>query len=91
MGMMTPQQRVAQGAVALDKFFGPGWEGRINLQDLDIAYCETCMMGQLDGDYNTSIKRLGISAAQASEMGIYVIGDQESPTVRAEYNDLTTA
>lgn len=53
--MITGQmlQRVHNGAQWLDSVM-PGWAGKVNLAELDMAQCLHCMLGQvkpLDHDY----------------------------------------
>ena len=39
------EKEVAAGAAWLDEEY-PGWEGRIDFSNLDILYCEKCIIGQ---------------------------------------------
>jgi hypothetical protein len=46
----TIQERVSAGARALDAL-NPGWEDKINLDRLDVANPQLCVLGQLYGEY----------------------------------------
>src|SRR5262245_55454491 len=45
------RDRARRGAAWLDQNL-PGWFLRVNPQQLDIEFCNTCVIGQLHGDYN---------------------------------------
>jgi uncharacterized protein YfkK (UPF0435 family) len=43
---LTVDERVAAGAALLDQIL-PGWEGKINIEVLDIGDSDACILGQL--------------------------------------------
>lgn len=48
---LSIEDRVARGAALLDQM-QPGWENDVDLSRLDIGLCNTCIVGQLFGNYN---------------------------------------
>jgi hypothetical protein len=44
-------ERVAAGVAWLDENV-PGWAERIDLEQLNLASCQRCVLGQLFGDFN---------------------------------------
>ncbi len=60
------QERVANGAALLDEKI-PGWELRINLQELNLSSCVTCVLGQLYGHYDEGMEE--IFPAEVCECG----------------------
>lgn len=44
-------ERAAKGAVYLDETL-PGWASRVNLADLNMASCYSCVLGQLYGSFH---------------------------------------
>ncbi len=49
-GQREADRAVRSGADWLDQEF-PGWVDRIDLDEFDITFCRTCIMGQLTGLY----------------------------------------
>jgi hypothetical protein len=69
--MSTVAERVARGAALLDEGV-PGWAERIDLTELELASCYSCVLGQLfaleydaeDGSpFGAGIKALGIEGS----------------------------
>ncbi len=48
--MDTIAERVARGAALLDER-RPGWAGEVNAEELEMASCYQCMMGQIFGEF----------------------------------------
>lgn len=49
---------VGRGAAVLDDKI-PGWESKINTDELYLGSCEACVLGQLFGDYATGTTEFG--------------------------------
>ena len=66
-GSAVARERVDAGIDFLDREFGPGkWEHKIHVRDLDIKYRDTCMIGQVCGNYNDEVfKESGILAGKS--------------------------
>jgi hypothetical protein len=60
--------RVGRGAALLDAE-SPGWESRIDLERLDVAYSDTCPLGLLYGDFGRGVTDLFIWDWQATGHG----------------------
>lgn len=51
----------------------PGWEKRVNWESLNMGNHETCIGGQLGGDYFVWAKSLGVhSESQAQDLGLNI-------------------
>jgi hypothetical protein len=46
------REKVRSGVRFLNERLGRGWQKRINLDELDLADCEECILGQLYGSYH---------------------------------------
>ena len=69
------KKQIKKGMKFLDEKV-PGWEHRIDLDELDIANCTRCMLGQLFGDYGR-ITRDGylfevLSRSESASLGFTV-------------------
>jgi hypothetical protein len=64
-------QKVAKGAAYLDGI-RPGWRDVINLDTLNIASCEQCIIGQLDGAYIKNEEKYFSLPEQAEELGFAI-------------------
>lgn len=54
--MKNAELRVTRGAMWLDDKM-PGWELKVNLQDLEMSDCASCVLGQLFGHFtNADVK-----------------------------------
>jgi hypothetical protein len=58
MSEPTYAGRVAAGVAVLDEQV-PGWEQRINLQQLNLNHCNLCVLGQLYHDVTDPVAYLG--------------------------------
>jgi hypothetical protein len=91
------QQDVAKGAAWLDEN-RPGWEFKLDLAELNLSSAQTCVLGQIDGNFWESLSKMhrdGDDGAQfeiswAAERGFFVITDEMDEATRA-YNQLTDA
>lgn len=54
---ITAEQAVEAGVVLLDEFI-PDWVERIDWEVLDIAFGDTCILGQLNADWDTNLFEL---------------------------------
>lgn len=65
-----PIELVENGALLLDEHFGGReWVNRINLDTLDIAMADRCVLGQLYGSFWEGLPKLGLIFAQAPTYG----------------------
>jgi hypothetical protein len=55
----TIEDRVKRGAFLLDATT-PGWAEKINGDTLAMRWCDKCLLGQLYGDYDDGLKRIGL-------------------------------
>lgn len=53
-------EEIKAGMALLDEKV-PGWREKVNPQQLNMAYCFTCILGQVFGEYTHGLKRLGIA------------------------------
>ena len=65
-----------------------GWKKKINLKELDLGDGCHCILGQLDGDYETHREELELSEQTASDLG-FNLTDDYSWENNKEYKDLT--
>jgi hypothetical protein len=62
------EQRVELGAALLTKHFGhAGWKQKIDLDRLNIAGDDSCIIGQLFGDYGDGLTTVGAWPADARQ------------------------
>jgi hypothetical protein len=57
---MTIQERVAKGAALLDVEH-PRWAAEIAVEDLRMASCDACVLGQIYGRYSRGVRRLDLN------------------------------
>jgi hypothetical protein len=55
----TIEDRVKRGALLLDATT-PGWSEKINGDTLAMRWCDKCLLGQLYGDYNGGLNKIGL-------------------------------
>jgi hypothetical protein len=84
---------VERGAALLDERL-PGWYEKIDLDKLDLASCENCVLGQLHGRkyerlrhrrYYRGLDRLGILDRKAGDFGFTVRGSGRFENLTAEW------
>lgn len=61
------RERVERGIAYLDRMT-PGWDQRIDLEMLDMNSCTRCVLGQLYGDYEHGLTKIGLRAPYAAWM-----------------------
>ena len=62
--------RVRRGVRFLDKLI-PRWRCLIKLDDLNLAFCNTCILGQMFGDYDDGVVGLtGVNKKLAVQYGL---------------------
>lgn len=76
--------RVQKGVALLDKEV-PDWKERIDPGTLNVAASNSCILGQLFGDYFVGVAKLGLSGTQTRALGFYNITDEAIQ----EYQKLT--
>lgn len=81
-------QRVSESAMALDARL-PGWENEIDIDMLDIANGDYCLIGQIWGPYNETVAHLGGQFANPIRAGVVVPANFDSDRARADYRELT--
>ena len=66
------KKRVKAGAAFLD-VVKPNWwkKGEVDLEELDLAQPNVCMLGELYGDYNYGKTKLGLDNESAEFVGFY--------------------
>lgn len=65
---MKYQTEVKRGMELLDKL-RPGWRAEIRVEHLALNCCFDCVLGQVFGDYNIGIKRLGLRSLDGDKYG----------------------
>ena len=74
MNIKSIEKRVNAGVRWLDKN-RKGWLGRINLRKLDLGNRDTCIIGELDGDYSDTFS--GEKEEKAIKLGFNTENDKE--------------
>lgn len=64
----TIADRAAAGAAWLDQH-EPGWVNLIDLGELDLGECESCILGQLVGDFEDAVQRHQLVPLTAVALG----------------------
>lgn len=65
-------ERVAAGAELLDELY-PEWEKQIDLDLIDMADGDRCIVGQLFGDYEGGLHDLGLGGdTEGADHGFYL-------------------
>jgi hypothetical protein len=62
--LSSTSPRVERGAALLD-MEAPGWTSKIDLDTLNIAHTDFCVLGQVYGDYDAGLDTLGGEAERA--------------------------
>ena len=83
------RERVRAGMALLD-FRKPGWRHKIDLEKLDLRSCQSCVLGEVYGDYCLGMSTLfphdenstSSRSEVAQSLGFYLNNDRH-------YNDLT--
>jgi hypothetical protein len=60
--------QVAAGAALLD-MKRPGWREEIDTDRLDVQFYDTCILGQLYGEFDEGLLALGLTYDEAGEHG----------------------
>ena len=68
--MSSLRDRAAAGAAFLDRV-KPDWFKRVNLDTLDLSCDDTCVLGQLHGDYLRGMDKYGLDNERARELGLW--------------------
>lgn len=71
---------VANGVKFLDSNYGNNWRSKIALDNLNVARCDVCVLGQIFGDYEDGLNSLGLRDTDAKEYGFNTNGDMEALT-----------
>ena len=58
---------IAAGIALLDEKV-PHWRAFIKPNELGMEWCDRCILGQIFGDYDTGLERLGILAEDEEEL-----------------------
>jgi hypothetical protein len=68
--MMTQlEERVSAGIEKLNRRYGAGWIDKIVLADLKMWDINSCILGQLEGDYFSGMIKLGLNNEDAWTCG----------------------
>ena len=82
---MVFERQIEAGMKFLDQWYkGPSWVLQIDVGDLNLQSGCDCVLGQLNGDFDTMCDLMGISSGGAQELGFYLdtyrlFSDPESP------------
>lgn len=82
------QERVAAGTAFMDRLLPDGWQKTINLDTLNIADDENCVLGQCYGSFGTVTNRFDLSPRQARSLGFF---ENPGPRHGRRYRRLTAA
>lgn len=74
--MSTVAERVSAGAEMLDAL-EPGWRDRIDVETFDIYSTTHCVLGQLQGSYDSGVEYYGLDAGEsAREYGFDLLASE---------------
>lgn len=65
---------VLRGVELLDEE-APGWRDKIDLPSLHLMNCNSCVLGQVFGDFETGCNELGLTWYEAKEYGFVLDSD----------------
>lgn len=86
MGIYT--ERIERGAALLDEL-RPGWRTKVDVEALDVGDCQSCVLGQILGDY-AQRGRIGLEVrADAAEHGFALSFHEVTRGGREPYVALT--
>lgn len=88
--METLTHAAAKGADLLDED-RPGWATMIDLDTLDVSDLANCPLGQVYGQFTSSLYRLGIDPSLASEFGFDLSGRSSREEEDEQFTHLTRA
>lgn len=73
--------KIMQGIRTLEREHGPGWVDQINLDTLQLASIDRCVLGQVYGEYTKGCRALGQEGQHAAaELGFTLpLGDDGVP------------
>ena len=69
--MLTIQQRVENGVKFLDERL-PDWKTKINIEEINIATFDKCILGQIFGNFCLSFEKLNHEFSSLEELGFIV-------------------
>lgn len=90
MTMEDLVQRVATGADELDSQ-NPGWFEKVNTDHLNTENPDTCILGQVYGDYFIALELLGWSFSDGFRLGFDLRSAEESHDAYTALKNLWTA
>jgi len=64
---MDYAQKVQNGIVLLDQYWGPDWRSRIDKDRLRMSNVGDCILGQLFGEYHFGLNRLGLNTSNDAD------------------------
>ncbi len=85
----TIATNAGRGAAYLDETT-PGWADRIDLDNLRLSDKCACVLGQLDGDYDTALRARGLRGSQPARLGFTTSGRQTFVRLTAAWRYLVT-
>jgi hypothetical protein len=87
MDTIRAEDAVANGMGRLDVYAEDGWDRYVLIPAISISSCELCMCGQVFGDYDTGIRTLDLTHADAPLFGFVqtsnIIGDLDTEWKKA--------
>ena len=89
---MTIKQRVRAGIRFLDKIYGrKAWKKKLKLDILDLADSFCCILGQTDSDFESHVKKLGLTDYGIYKLGFYVDSNIYKIHKQSTWDHLTAA
>jgi hypothetical protein len=79
--MVTDEEieaRVVRGADRLDERVGQDWPFAVNLRDLSMVSCDSCVLGQVEGAYGCGLDAIDVAPERAADYGFSWWGDVDS-------------
>lgn len=66
---MTDYKSAVKAGVQFLDSKKPGWRDLIDVETLDLAECDVCILGQIFGDYSDGKAKLGLDSVEAEKYG----------------------
>jgi len=72
--MLTLEQAreaAGRGGVWMDRY-RPGWRRKVNPRRLNLKLRDSCILGQVDGDYHQAVSRLRWKSERKTQLGFLI-------------------
>ena len=83
--MSKVEKRVRAGIQFLDKQYGRKWREKVDLDRLNMVSCFDCLLGQIMENYDSHLKKLGLTSDRAADLGF----DLSTEDIFSMWQDLT--